>query len=136
MNIAEALALAPRPRAKRRHDEDRLQEQVVTWLRLVLDPNLYRVAAVPNGGSRNALEAARMKRTGTLAGVFDVFILGPGGVTYWLELKAKHGRLSSAQNDMLMFKVKNGVPYVVARQLSDVEAAVAQWKLLQTRVWA
>jgi hypothetical protein len=72
-------------RATPRHEEDTLQAAVVATLRLS-HPNI-RVFAVPNGGKRNAREAARMVAQGTLAGVSDLVVVWPGRVAF-IELKA------------------------------------------------
>ena len=49
------------------------------------------VFAVPNGGSRNLREAARLKAQGVLAGVSDLVILLPHKV-YFVELKNPNGK--------------------------------------------
>ena len=56
-----------------RNLEDKLQEACVTWFRLQY-PGVI-IFAIPNGGSRNEIEAAKLKRTGTLAGVADLFVM-------------------------------------------------------------
>lgn len=52
---------------------------------------------IPNGGSRNALEAGNLKTQGVLPGVPDLEIAAPGNVTVRIEMKALSGRVSSAQ---------------------------------------
>ena len=58
------------------------------------------VAAIPNGGSRNLFEAVRMKREGVLAGMPDLVICLPKGVTVWVEMKAAKGRISPHQTEI------------------------------------
>ncbi len=41
----------------------------------------------PNGGSRNRIEAAKLKGLGVLPGVADLSFVGPGGIYHGLELK-------------------------------------------------
>lgn len=53
--------------------EDKLQAECVKWFRYQY-PDLI-LFAIPNGGSRNPIEAAKFKRTGTLAGVADLFLM-------------------------------------------------------------
>ena len=52
---------------------------------------------IPNGGSRNAMEASNLKTQGVLAGVPDLEIAAPGNVTIRIEMKAPDGRVSLAQ---------------------------------------
>lgn len=60
-------------KADTKQSEDRLQAECVKWFRYQY-PHLV-LYAIPNGGSRNAIEAAKLKRTGTLAGVADLFLM-------------------------------------------------------------
>lgn len=52
---------------------------------------------VPNGGSRHPREAANLKRQGVRPGVPDIIVALRDGRTLWIELKAKRGRVSPAQ---------------------------------------
>lgn len=60
--------------------------------------------AIPNGGSRNRVEALHLKQQGVKAGVPDIFVPGIRG-SYgglFIEMKRqKGGRLSEAQKDMI-----------------------------------
>lgn len=55
--------------------------------------------AVPNGGSRDRREAARMKGEGVKAGAPDLVIVADGRFL-GLELKTEAGRLSSQQHQI------------------------------------
>ncbi len=133
MKLADALALAPRRRGRPRQLEEGIQAGIVAWLRAVLDPRLYRVFSVPNGGARNKAEAAKLKATGVLAGVFDVEIAGPGGRVWRLETKTADGVLNDAQDAFRLFLIVGGSPYAIVRSIADVEKAVDHWQL-KTRV--
>ena len=52
--------------------------------------------AIPNGGSRNFLEARNMKKQGVKAGVSDYFLPYPVGCKagLWIELKRRDKKLS------------------------------------------
>ena len=52
--------------------------------------------AVPNGGSRDVREGAKLKATGTTAGIPDMLLLW-GGTIYGFEFKTETGVLSEAQ---------------------------------------
>lgn len=79
-----------------RHDEANFQVGVVRFLRMAG----YYVFAVPNGGSRNVIEAANLKAQGVMAGVSDLILLLPHKV-YFIELKNPNGkgRQSPAQRE-------------------------------------
>lgn len=79
-----------------RHDEANFQVGVVHFLRRAG----HYVFAVPNGGSRNVIEAANLKAQGVMAGVSDLILLLPHKV-YFIELKNPNGkgRQSPAQRE-------------------------------------
>ena len=60
-------------RRKPRHIEESIQTTCVEWFRYTY--RNYIVFSIPNGGSRNAKEAANMKRAGVLAGVSDLIVV-------------------------------------------------------------
>ena len=68
---------------------------------------LQRSFAIPNGGLRNKVQAARLKAEGVKAGVADTFLPYPCGQYHglWIEFKKpgtenlKSGGLSNAQLD-------------------------------------
>jgi hypothetical protein len=64
--------------------EARIQHSIVEYVRLVA-PHVL-IFAIPNGGLRTKTEAARLKWTGTLAGVPDLAIVAPGGRAFLIEL--------------------------------------------------
>lgn len=79
-----------------KHAEADFQIGVVRFLRMAG----HFVFAVPNGGSRNIIEAANLKAQGVMAGVSDLILLLPKKV-YFIELKNPNGkgRQSPAQRE-------------------------------------
>lgn len=81
--------------------EDSLQTACMTYLRLQY-PNVLAFH-VPNGGSRNRVEAAKLKGMGVMAGVCDIVILEPREYRcvkpcgLFIELKVKGGKLQDSQ---------------------------------------
>jgi hypothetical protein len=98
--------------------EDNLQAACVRWFRYQY-PELT-LFAIPNGGSRNPIEAAKMKRTGTLAGVADLFLMSARGGFYglWIECKAGKNRQTDAQQQFEAKALEAGYDYAV---IWDVE---------------
>jgi hypothetical protein len=76
-------------------------------IRLKYDKFAYHC---PNGGSRNKIEAAKLKREGVLAGVSDVIIDLPVEPFHGarIELKVKGGKLSDSQKEYLATVAKRG----------------------------
>lgn len=66
---------------------------------------------VPNGGSRNKAEAARLKLQGVKAGVPDLVIpVARGGYhSLYIEMKAKGGRISDKQETWLSLLRREGM---------------------------
>ena len=72
-----------------RHIESQIQQNCVTWFRLQY-PKISRLLfAVPNGGARNAREAAIMKGEGVTAGVSALILLFPSGGFHSLCIEFK-----------------------------------------------
>ncbi len=94
--------------------EDSLQIACATYLRAQY-PNVVWFHS-PNGGSRNRIEAAKLKQMGVRPGVSDIVILEPWyeeiikpgtGICQWkhglvVELKAKGGKLQDTQASFIM----------------------------------
>ena len=77
--------------------EDLLQQKCVIWFK-----NNYQmhgkglIFAVPNGGTRNIIEAKKLKATGTMPGVSDLIVVLDSKVLF-IELKTDIGKQSDAQ---------------------------------------
>jgi hypothetical protein len=117
-----------------RQIEAGFQEAVVRYLRLTLRDCVC--FAIPNGGHRSYKTAKLMKRTGALAGVFDLQILTPGGRSFFLECKAGKGKLSPEQDVFKLALIRMGFDYAVIRNMDDVEAALFQWGLKRSARYA
>ena len=85
--------------------EDIEQEIVIRWAQLSSGkwPQLQLLHHIPNGGNRDTIEAAKLKRLGVLAGVPDLHlpVARAGYCSLYIEMKAKGGKLSKAQKDFL-----------------------------------
>ena len=86
---------------KHTQHEAKEQEAVFYWakLQVCVWPELELMFAVPNGGSRHALEAVNLKRQGVRAGVPDIFLpAGKKGFNgLFIEMKSEKGRVSEHQ---------------------------------------
>ena len=71
------------------------QRELVSWFRRKYEP--CRIFAIPNGGLRSRMTAAKLKVEGVSAGVPDLFV--PKHLL-WVEMKRiKGGSLSKEQKD-------------------------------------
>lgn len=107
-----------------RHIESQIQRQMVQWFRLQYPK--YIIAAIPNGGQRNALEAKIMKGEGVLAGFSDLIIIAYNNVLF-IEVKTKEGRQSELQKKFQADVERLGFQYSVCRSLQDFQMTVEKW---------
>ena len=86
--------------------EDQEQMTVMSWAHRTkfkdgrLSDYLFHI---PNGGSRNIIEATKLKKMGVKAGVPDLQLIIPNGQVHglWIELKAQKGKLQPSQKIMI-----------------------------------
>lgn len=96
--------------------EDQIQQQIIIYYR-----NLFKglIFSVPNGGTRNLLEAKKLKATGLMAGVADLIILKPNAECIFVEVKKDKGVQSEVQKSFEN-KVKDlGFRYYIVRSLDE-----------------
>ena len=131
---------------RKQREEERLQRALVQHLRLRL-PTPWLVFHVPNGGARSKAEAGIFKAMGVLAGVPDLFLIGPRvafvgeqAVTLPfivpIEIKApaktlKSGkqskakpRVSEAQDDVINALTDCGIRTLIVRDLDEAIRAL------------
>lgn len=79
------------------------QEQSVYFDWAAYIPELKWAYAIPNGGKRDKIEAAHLKRQGVKAGVSDIFIPCPKGRYHglYIEMKVKPNKPTQKQKDFL-----------------------------------
>lgn len=102
-----------------RHDEANFQIGVVRALKFAG----HFVFAVPNGGSRNLIEARNLKAQGVMAGVSDLILLLPSRKVYFIELKNPNGkgRQSPAQCEFEDSVRAMGHEYLIWDKWAQVE---------------
>lgn len=81
-------------------------------------PWLENLFAIPNGGLRNRVVAAKLKRGGVKAGVLDVFLAVPSGKYHglFIEMKAPGRKLTKDQVKFRDRASKQGYKVVVCYQ--------------------
>ena len=89
-------------------EEAREQEALFRWAEYERGkwPELAAMYHIPNGGSRNKAEAARLKAQGVRAGVPDICLPAARGCYHglYIELKRRNGgRVSEAQREWIEY---------------------------------
>ena len=84
--------------------ESHEQASLISWWHLAgpkLAPNVV-LAAIPNGGARDAITGARLKREGVVRGMPDLALLCArcGRHALFLEMKTSRGRVSESQRNL------------------------------------
>lgn len=117
-----------RPPQKLKISEDALQSQCITWFRTQYKHLYWRLAAFPNGGKRNVREAVKLKKTGTLSGVWDMFLSVPknGWHGMYIELKVGYNKLTVNQ-DKFWEENCNDYEFVVCRTLDEFIVAIDEY---------
>lgn len=114
-----------------RHEEDNMQMACVRWFGLQFPGIAKLLHHSPNGGRRNAREAARFKAMGTRAGFPDLILLLPSADGRFrflaIELKTKAGRQSEHQKDYERLITEHGGKYVVVRSVEEFIRVVTEY---------
>ena len=119
--------------------EEQLHRACVAYLRAAL-PKPWIVWHTPNGGGRSKAEAGILKAMGVLAGMPDLFVMGPNAMTLpyviAIEFKAPpkrlraggvskaRPRLSPAQMARQADLGACGVPYLVIDDMAEMVQAL------------
>lgn len=106
------------PRRHHADHEHHLQVACVQWFRMQY-PN-HLIYAIPNGGQRNAIVAAKLKAEGVTAGIPDLHIptARNGYHGLYIEMKnGKEGRLSQSQKETMKILEREGFKCIVCRDL-------------------
>lgn len=111
------------------------QMAVVKWAELMSHkhPCLKWLYHTPNGGSRNVVEAANLKRMGVKAGVPDLCLPYPAGGFHglYVEMKTEKGRQTACQRDYIEWLNGQGYKAVVCH--STQEAIETIWAYVNER---
>lgn len=111
-------------------EEHRLQCACVRWFALEYPEHRGRLFAVPNGGKRNAITAAKLKEEGVIAGVADLILLlaNKDYGALLIEMKTPTGRQSAAQKSWQKAVCAAGeYQYAVCRSLDDFISTINEY---------
>ena len=129
MTLEEAIKLNNESQRKRpRDNEHRIQCACIKWFRYQYPSAI--IYAIPNGGQRNAIVAAKLKAEGVLAGVPDVHIpiARKGFHSLYIEIKnGKKGVLSDRQKEVIDKLIAEGHKVVVCRSVDEFIKEVEEY---------
>jgi hypothetical protein len=93
------------------------QQALMQWAELSLGnrPELKLLYHIPNGGKRNKITAARLKKEGVKAGVPDLCLPVPRGMYHgmYIEMKAPKGKTTKNQDEWIKSLEEQGYYVVV-----------------------
>ncbi len=133
------LCAPPKPRKRRNSGEELKQTALfkwAVWIRIPSAPDIEPGAkvsdylfAIPNGGSRNKIEAAKMKASGVKAGVWDLMlpIARQGFNGLWVEMKHGKNGLTDKQQEWGDRMRLAGYKTVTAWTSYEAETAIADY---------
>lgn len=116
------------------------QTVLINWCDIAAkkDPRIGMIFHIPNGGSRNPIEAANFKRMGVKAGVPDLFLpaVGDGGEHgLWIELKSPKGRPTERQLGWHVYLMGEGYRVAVCRSWQEGAEAILAYLGHPKRGW-
>lgn len=115
-----------------RHIEDNLQKNCISWFTYQFPDLAKLLHHSPNGGKRNAIEAAKFKAMGVRAGFPDLFLCiarhGFHGLA--IELKTAKGRQSEQQKYYQYMLEEQGYRYKVVRSLDEFRNVINDYMSL------
>jgi hypothetical protein len=94
--------------AKRSNLEEQIQINFFEYVSLQYPTLAPFIFHIPNGGSRNIVEAVKLKRMGVRRGVWDVFVNLPSKnyCGLWIEFKSGKNKLTKEQ-EIFLESIKN-----------------------------
>lgn len=104
--------------------ESQIQKAIFDWAKF--KPDLKWLFHIPNGGSRNMLEAVHLKQQGVKKGVSDMFlpIARHGFHGLFIELKAGKNKPRKEQLEFIDYVTGQGYKAVVCYGLEETIKAI------------
>lgn len=104
-------------------NEDKEQILVIDWAKMSEGkyPELKWLFHCPNGGSRNVVEATKLKRMGVKSGVSDLYLPYPKGsyIGLFIEMKYGNNKLQDSQKEFLKDMSENGHYVITCYKAED-----------------
>lgn len=115
----------------RHNEEHRIQAALFKWAKYASSrhPGLKLMFAIPNGGARDAITGAMLKREGVKPGIPDIFLPLPVGDFHglFIELKTAKGQPSPEQREWLTRLRNRGYAAVLCRGLDEAIDTISRY---------
>jgi hypothetical protein len=112
-------------------EHHKIQRAVIQFARYAWHayPELWGLYAIPNGGKRDKIAAAKLKAEGVLAGVWDLHLPVPCGnyTGLWIEIKAGNDRLSKAQEEFGEYVRRHGHATCIAYTVQEAIDSIMEY---------
>lgn len=109
------------------------QSNLISWVNNCISLNIYpeliNLYAIPNGGSRNKLEAVNLKRQGVRAGVPDLCLAWPKGKYHglYIEMKVHPNKATDKQEEWILNLSIAGYAVKVCYGAESAKAAIEKY---------
>jgi hypothetical protein len=107
--------------------EDYIQSECLVWANNEY-PQLrhFGIVHIPNGGTRNKIEAAKLKTIGVRKGFPDLMIILPHGEIFFVEMKDEKGKQSESQIECEYWLKERNLEYYLIRDLESFKSLIRQ----------
>jgi len=116
---------AAKPKKQPYLSEDAIQQLCYIWFHNTYPHLRGLLFHVPNGGSRNVIEAMKFKKIGVVAGVADLLFMNDGTI-HCIELKTENGRQSAKQVAWQKLVEHHNFNYYVVRSLGEFKDLIQE----------
>lgn len=98
-----------------------------------IHPELKMMYAIPNGGTRNQIEAAHLKQQGVKSGVPDLCLAVPRGKYHglYIEMKVGRNKATDKQNEWLVNLSHYGYAVKICYSCLAARAAIEKYLSLE-----
>jgi hypothetical protein len=105
------------------------QVALIQWYRMQYPKYAKYLFSIPNGGARHIVAAVKLKQSGVLAGVSDLFLMIPkdGWHGLFIEMKVKGGKVSSSQKEFMTVATAMGYKAVVCYGFDEAKDAITEY---------
>jgi len=114
--------------------ESKLQEAAIKWFDDQYPQYRQLMFAIPNGGARNVITGAMLKRQGVRKGIPDLFFSVPCsnpfiGISHglYIEFKAGKGKLTEEQETFQILAMNNGYRCEVIRDFDSFRKLIEEY---------
>ncbi|CEP50287.1 VRR-NUC domain-containing protein [[Clostridium] sordellii] len=114
-----------------KRNEETEQMTLIDWcnINICKYPELKLIYHIPNGGKRNKLEAARLKRGGVKKGVPDLCLPVSKGAYHglYIEMKFGNGRTSKEQKEWINDLTEQGYKAIVCNGFEEAKDTIIKY---------